>query len=69
MFTEYDRRGPNDRREIETRAQNAARATGIPHYILSNACESWVAGHGARNALWADRPALVTFNAHGERES
>ena len=65
-LTEYDRRGPNDRAEIVTRAKNAARATGIQHYVFSNACESWVAGQGARDALWPDLVPAVTVTPIGE---
>ena len=59
--TEYDRRGVNDRLEIVGRAERAARATGIPHFILSNACESWVAGQGAKDSLWPDLVPVATF--------
>ena len=62
---EYDRRGPDDRREIDARARNAARATGIPHYVMSNACESWIAGQGARDALWPGLVPVACFDRRG----
>lgn len=66
-MTEYDRRGPNDRAEIEYRAMVRAQLLGVPHYVMSNAVESWVAGQAAKDNFWANVPPMVTYNQNGER--
>ncbi len=39
-------------------AERKASLAGIPHYVLASGGEVWVAGRGARNALWPGVPVL-----------
>ncbi len=52
---------------LEDAAKSRAVLTGIPHYVLANSTESWIAGQAARDNFWSDLVPVVSFNARGER--